>query len=504
MPAATSLIVLLALLGALVLPAPAGAAPGQLALVQDDRLLLNSGPEARELALDEFQALGADAVKLGLPWYAVTPGARAKPPGFVGWNLAAYPDAAWARYDGLVRSARARGLRVLVALSGPAPGWATPARGDARGVVRPSPKEYARWVRAVGQRYSGLHRDASGALLPRVDFWTIWNEPNHPQFLLPLGRSDGRLVAPHHYRDLVRAGVDGLRRSGHARDAILWGELLPIGRGDTGARKTIKPIRFMRELFCLDGSWRPYRGRAARVRGCHRFRRLAGVTGFAYHPYTRRDGPAGLEPTRDDATIRSLYRVKRALDRASARGRLARRAMPVHVTEFGYQSRPPDPDQTLLGRIPAFLAEAERLAWRDGRVRTWSQYQLRDEPPLPAGSGDERYGLFQSGLRFVDGTVKRGVYEAYRSPLWVRVTGRSSVEVWGAARPLPPGGIVQVEERLPTGGYRALPGATIAVGPGGYFRHSLRLSRPASRGLRVTYLDRGILRASRTARASRR
>jgi hypothetical protein len=231
---------------------------------------------------------------------------------------------------------------------------------------------------------------------------------------------------------------------------------------------------------------------------------VQGVTGFAYHPYTRRDGPAGLEPTKDDATIRSLDRITRALDRAAARGRLARRRMPVHVTEFGYQSAPPDPDQARLDRIPAFLAEAERLAWRNPRVPTWSQYQLRDEPAVSTAPPAERYSLFQSGLRFVDGSPKPGVYDAYRSPLWVRVTGRASVEVWGVARPLEAGSTVQVEERVAPGAFRPVPGGTVPVGPRGYFRRTLRLTRPAARSLRVTYLDGGVPRTTRTARPSSR
>ena len=501
MPAVPPVIALLSLVVALGLCAPAAASPGQLALVQDDPLLVQRGPEARDRALDEMAGLGADAVKVQLPWAAVTPGGPTRPVGFDGANIASYPDAPWLRFDGLVRAARARGLRVMVALAGPAPGWATAARGDAAGVDRPSPREYARWVRVVGQRYSGRHYDTTGQWVPRVDLWTIWNEPNHPQFLLPLGRRDGRLVAPHLYRDLVRGAVDGLRRSGHAQDQILWGELLPIGRGDTGARKTIKPIRFLREMFCVDGRWRAYRGRAARVRGCHRFRRLGGVTGFAYHPYTRQDGPAAREPTADDATIRSLGRVAATLDRAAARGQLARRGMGLHVTEFGYQSRPPDPNQTRLGRIPRFMAEAERLAWGNARVKTWSQYQLQDEPEVAAAAAEERYGLFQSGLRFADGTQKPGVYDAYRSPFVVRVTGRSSVEVWGAARPLGPGGLVQVEERVGTGAYRAVAGGALTTGAGGYFRSRLRLAGPRGRVLRATYVDQGVVRATRITRA---
>lgn len=431
----------------------------------------------------------------------MAPGARRRPAGFDGADLADYPAANWERYDGLIRAASERGLRVLVALGPPAPGWATRARGDAAGVDRPSTTEYARFVRAVGTRYDGSRRDADGRLLPRVRFWSIWNEPNHPQFLLPLGRRDGRLEAPHTYRGLVVAALDGLTRSGHRRDTILWGELLPIGRRDTGPRNTIKPLRFLREMLCLDADERPYRGAAARLRGCQRFRPLAGVSGFAYHPYTRRDGPKAPEPTDDDATIRSIERVTGLLDRAARRGHIKRRRMPIYVTEFGYQSSPPDPRQARLRSIPAYLNEAELLAWRNRRVKLWSQYGLADEPLL---AGAQRNDLFQSGLRFFDERPKPGVYEAYRSPLVARVDSPGRVELWGAARGMARGTAVRVEQRLGGGPFRALRGPAVTTGAQGYFRRSYRISRAAGRHFRFTYLDGEQTRSSRSTRGTPR
>lgn len=469
--------------------------------MQDDRLLLNSGPEVREQRLDEVQALGVDAIKLQLTWASVAPGGRLRPSGFDGSDLADYPASNWDRYDGLIRAASGRGLRVLVALAPPAPGWATRERGDTAGVDRPSPIEFARFVRAVGTRYDGSRRDAEGRELPRVNFWSIWNEPNHPQFLLPLGRRDGRLVSPHTYRGLVAAALDGLSRSGHRRDTILWGELLPIGRADTGPRNTIKPLRFLREMLCLDADERPYRGADARVRGCQRFRRLAGVSGFAYHPYTRRDGPNAPEPTEDDATIRSIERVTDLLDRAARRGRVKRRGMPIYVTEFGYQSSPPDPRQARLRSIPAYLNEAELYAWRNRRVKLWSQYGLADEPLL---AGAQRYDLFQSGLRFFDERPKPGVYEAYRSPLVARVTSPGRVELWGAARGAPRGTELRVEQRLGGGAFRSLRGPAVTTGQEGYFRRSYRISRAAERSFRFTYLDGELPRSSRSAKVTPR
>src|SRR2546423_1129859 len=70
-----------------------------------------------------------------------------------------------------------------------APSWATgrPGENDPDGAYAPSPSEFGRFVHAVGRRYSGhfVPSGAEGAPLPRVRFWSIWNEPNIGEFLRP-------------------------------------------------------------------------------------------------------------------------------------------------------------------------------------------------------------------------------------------------------------------------------------------------------------------------------
>ena len=50
-----------------------------------------------------------------------------------------------------------------------------------------------------------------GTTLPRIDMWSIYNEPNHPLFLSPQ-RHKGVLTAPSLYRALYRAGWKALAR----------------------------------------------------------------------------------------------------------------------------------------------------------------------------------------------------------------------------------------------------------------------------------------------------
>jgi hypothetical protein len=462
-----TLITTLLCLAALgLVPSAASASAGQLAVFQDDRQLLLRGDGVRDSTLDELQTLGVDVIKVEVPWSAVAPKGKRKPKGFDPNDPASYH---WGTFDGVVPAAQARGFRVMLALSPPVPGWATRRRGDRVGVDRPKAKEFRRFAEAAGKHFA------------TVDLWTLWNEPNHPRFLFPQATRNRVPFAPRLYRALSQAGASGLRASGHTRDRILFGELLPIGKARVFRRNTMKPILFLREMFCLNSRWRRYRGHAAKVHGCSRYKALTGLNGFAYHPYTRPNGPRGREPSRLDATIRSIHRVTRALDRARRRGRIKGGRLSVWNTEFGFQSRPPDPFQTKLSRIPGFLSESEWISYRNRRVASYSQYTLVDTPVSRRG---DIFGTWQGGLKFSPGRPKKGVYAAYRLPLFVRQLGPAAVEVWGDARPGGAGATVQIEQRLGRRRFANL-GRPIRVTNGrGYFKARFRIGKASGRKFR--------------------
>ena len=89
--------------------------------MQDDGLLLKSGAAAREAALDEFDALGADVVKAQVYWNEIAPSGKRKPVGFDAANPASYD---WSAYDAMVVGAVARGMRPYLVLGNRAPDWA--------------------------------------------------------------------------------------------------------------------------------------------------------------------------------------------------------------------------------------------------------------------------------------------------------------------------------------------------------------------------------------------
>jgi hypothetical protein len=130
-------------------------------------------------------------------------------------------------------------------------------------------------------------------------------------------------------------------------------------------------------------------------------------------------------------TIGTLSRLTRALDRA-ARAHAIRRGMGIYLTEFGVQSRP-DPFIGVSFTAQAeFRSMSERIAYRNARVRAFSQYLMTDDQPR-AGPASQRYSGFESGLRTSSGRAKAS-YDGFRLPL-VAHRGRRRVTLWGLVRP---------------------------------------------------------------------
>ena len=441
------LTLIFAVLAALAAPA-AQASDRQLLIVQDHNSMLGQ-PDA---TAREFAALGADVVKIQLYWNDVAPTGHRKPADFDAANPASYH---WNTYPGAVNAVIAAGMRPYISIGAHAPKWATRGSGRA-GTSRPSAKEFGLFAEAVGRQFSNVH------------IWSMWNEANLYSWLSPQ-RTGSVPQAPSIYRRLYLAGHAALRATGHGRDRILLGELMP--RGGTSPKK-IRPLVFLRELVCLDNHYRQYRGRAARARGCGKVGRIP-TSGLAYHPYTLRGGP-GIHDGPGDAAIGELSRVTKVLDALGRRGKLPRK-LPLWITEFGYQTSPPDPIFGVrLKRAAAFMDTSEFIAFRNPRIASYSQYTLQDEPPRSDGRPFSRWSTWQSGLRFGSGKPKPYVYEAFRLPFLVRSLGPDVIELFGGGR-TGAGPVAAIEAKAPGGRYRSITSAP--VNENGYFRQIVRLKK---------------------------
>jgi hypothetical protein len=483
-----------------VVPDRAPAARNMIGVVQDDNQLVYGDVTQRRRALNVIRSLGGEAVRVTLLWRAIAPRAtaRRKPRGFNASDPREYPPELWDPYDSLVQEAGARGIAVNFNPTGPGPRWAhkrTRVKAAKR-TYKPNARQFRKFVRAAGRRYSGSYRDESdGRVLPRVSWWAIWNEPNQPGWLTPQGekkRGVGMVAAaPHLYRKLLVQGAKGLLATGHARDPLLIGELAPIGsaKKPSGVVPSLRPGLFLREMFCVNGRYRPFKGRAAKARGCGNVEGLKilnrfSTVGFGHHPYTRKRAPRKRERKKDMMNIGNVGALPRALDKIAKRTRLIKRRMPIYFTEFGYQTLPPDPFRGVTLEAQAeYVNDGEYIAWRHPRIRSHAQFQLYDVPPrtqYPPGS--KRYwATYQSGLftALPEGAPKPGA-SAYRFGLVVRRRG-GTARIWGHARFAENGTTypIALQERAPGSSTWVNSGNLVQVkNSQGYFR----ARRPTQRG----------------------
>lgn len=215
-------------------------------------------------------ASGVESVRIVIHWTDAQPSRDAAP--------------AFDRYDRLVASATARGLRVLPVVT-TAPDWAAKYPGDFASPPSGT-ADYATFVRTIVQRYGpdGTFWIENSTLPQRpVRRWQLWNEPN-----LRTSWRDRNWAAP--YVALLRAGRRAVKST------------------DPGARIVLAGL--------ANYSWRSlaaiYRVRESR----------ALFDEVAIHPYTRE--VSGL------TTI--LQRVRATI------GSHGDRRKPIVVTEFGWPS----------------------------------------------------------------------------------------------------------------------------------------------------------------------
>jgi hypothetical protein len=437
------LLVLFTLVLALIAVPRALAAPFMISVVQDDDRLIYSNASARAVTLNRAKLLGADAVRVTVLWSAVAGRAKPRQPA----NPASYRAANWDKYDDLVRAAQSRGLVVYLVLTPPGPRWSQAKANDPANqrTWKPSAREFGRFVQAVGKRYSGTYHDENEGkgVLPHVGWWGIGNEPNQGGWLMPQSRKLGGQITPTSpsiYRSLLIAGATALVRTGHAFDTVDFGETAPLGVAPQSERRPLRPALFIRELFCLDGRLHAYRGRAAALRGCGNVKQLAVLEkfprlAFAHHPYTKTLAPTKRDKSRDAITIANINTLPALLDRIAAKTKLIPVGLPVLLTEFGYETNPPDRYE---GVTPAIQAEWDNIgdydAYRCPRCFANTQFMLYDAAPLkqfPKGS-KAYWFTYQSGLFFNNGAAKPSAL-AYMLPFMAKRAG-TAANFWGMVR----------------------------------------------------------------------
>lgn len=395
----------------------ATASHNQAMFFEAPRDLVEVTPAARAKALAQLQALGVKALRVELYWHSVAPAPNStKRPNFDATNPASY---SWDGYDAVIVEAARLHWPVLLTVTSPVPKWATAGHNDKSLVTNPSARDFKEFMTAVGRHYGSL-----------ISLYAIWNEPDHPAFLLPQFNANGTPASPRIYRGLFQAGYEGLKGAGISKPKVLMGETAPVGSDrlsrreirERGLLHDVAPLAFLREALCLNSKYH-------KAGTCG----MLPVYGYAHHAYTV-GSPSYRPPERDDVTIGVLSRLSSALDRAAAARAIPGR-VPIYLTEFGIQSYP----NRVLGVPQSKQAEydalAEKIAWSNARVAAFSQYLLRDDPlgGAPGASVHGGFIGFQTGLETVSG-ARKSLYFGFPVPLAVSRQGHG-YSLWGLVRP---------------------------------------------------------------------
>jgi hypothetical protein len=515
----TALVLLVAFALAAITSSHALASTNQQAMFEDDVSLFTDPVHT----LAKLRLLGVGRVRVAVRWSSIAPRANSfrRPSRFDASNPAAYPAANWGFFDGLVRQAQQDGISLEFTVLGGAPLWATgPGAPTDKAYPdwSPSASEFGAFVRAVAKRYSGSYTPrGSSSPLPRISFWSVWNEPNYGPSLAPQGLPGNPTVenSPQLYRGLLDAAWTALQATGHGGDTIVFGDTAPRGvpnaqsPGTTfGLFQGMKPLVFLRALYCVDSSYQQLRGAAATERGCPATSAgsrgfpaahpaLFNASGFAVHPYDRWFPPTVETPSDPDyASLALLGNVKRALDRLQ-RVYGSQTRLPIWNTEYGYLTSPPKHRTSAIPYVSPrtaayYINWAEYISWRDPRMMSTMQYLLADHLPALASNG---FGGYASGLIAFNGRPK-ATYSAYRLPLYLPVTTArrgKSFEVWGCVRPahyasIDTGGatqVVAIQFQLGSRGPFTTVRSVTITDPHGYF--DVRVPFPASGTVRLTW-----------------
>jgi hypothetical protein len=361
-------------LAALIVPGSAPASRQMLVGLFDDASTFGAPSSTFPL----LQQLHVQVLRLTLTWGGRDGVANDRP---AHPNDPADPAYHWGRYDQAVEEATRDGIRVLFTIVG-TPDWANGQQGPR--VAPASPVPLRQFATAAALRYSGTFLDGpSGRILPRVGLWLAWNEPNNSVFLQPqFAQVDGRwqFAAAAAYARICNAIYTGVHAVG-GPEQVACGGTAPRGYNDPhAARQSTAPIAFIR---------------AAKNAGLRTF------DAWAHHPYysfpretptTRLSDPHGVgfgDLDRLTRIVTQLYGSK-----------------PLWITEYGYQTSPPDSFYGVSWNAQAaYLREAYRIAQANPRIDLFTWFLLRDSPLLPQ---------WQSGLLTANGR-KKPAFAAFES-----------------------------------------------------------------------------------------
>jgi hypothetical protein len=329
-------------------------------------------------AFTQLKSLRAGMVRITINWSAV---ARRRPTAPADPSDTAYN---WTAVDNVVTAAAKNRIRVVAAIVA-TPRWAGPARNRLPRRIN----DLRMFAFAAAKRYSGTFEVEAGAnepmrVLPAVRHWLAWNEPNNPVFLRPQWKMVKRVWRPQSafdYAKICNAIWSGVHSTGLGGEKVGCGVTGPRGNdAPRSSRRSTSPLVFMQWL---------------RRAGLKRF------DAYAHHPYYghRSEKPTTVPKSKKAVTLGNIGVMIKQINRLWGRKRL-------WITEYGYQTRPPDRRFGVPYRLQAkYVHQAIRRAKRTRRVDMFIWFLIRDE---------RRISGWQSGVVTVNGK-RKPAYRAFQT-----------------------------------------------------------------------------------------
>ena len=330
-------------------------------------------------AVTQLRSLRTGIVRITINWANVAKRRPAKPAN------PADPAYDWTAVDNVISQAALNKVRVLATIYG-TPSWAGPARNRLpRRVTDLRSFAYAAAWRYRGGYAVGDSENEPKRVLPAVRHWLAWNEPNNPVFLRPqwkLFRGQWRPQSALDYKQICSAIWAGVHATRLTREKVACGATGPRGNdAPRSSRPSTSPLVFM--------TWLKRAG-------------LKRLDAYAHHPYygSRFERPTTRPSSKKAVTMGNIGVLIAHLNRTFGRGKR------LWITEYGYQTRPPDRAFGVTYATQAkFVHEAFAVARRTRRIDMLVWFLIRDESRL---SG------WQSGVLSAGGARKPS-FRAFQS-----------------------------------------------------------------------------------------
>jgi len=418
-------------------------------------LYLGTSGADTPLAYTRAAQAGTSMVRISARWADIAPDVR---PVTFNPRDPQEPSYDWHSIDSQVELAAANHLEPLLTVYA-APGWAQHGNvHDSAGGSGVDPEAFAGFATAIATRYDGSHG------FPRVRYWEVWNEPNVNLYLSPQF-AFGSPASPAAYRDLLNRFAAAVHAV-HPGNLVVAGGLSPF-TVISGSTVTIGPLRFMRALLCMSAGPKPHPTCSTPVT----------FDVWSHHPYTSGD-PTHTATNPDDVSLGDLPEMRAVLDAAYRAGHIVSRSRPgFWVTEYSWDTKPPDPGAVPLALHARWVSESLYRMWLAGvDVAIW--LQLVDEPypssPLQAG-------LYFRGSAGPSTDRPKPALTAFSFP-FVAYGRANGVYVWGRT-PRGERRTVAIDRKV-SGAWRRV--AVIASDRYGVFAATLPLAYRPSDSLRAT------------------